>query len=123
MKIRSAFSVLMILALVSGVAVAANPGVDTSQPSDPQPAGGPTGDGEDWAGDGRAPVTDNDPLDDREGVERRLRGPQREPVADSNPTDDDVGSKDAKKGKRTVPNAPSAAKRPASPAGNSAGTR
>ncbi len=96
MKIRSVFSTLMIMALFSGAALAANPGVDSSQPSDPQPAGGPTGDGEDWAGDGRAPVTDNDPLDDREGVERRLRGPQREPVTDT----DDSERKDAAKGKR-----------------------
>ncbi len=96
MKRRSAFSIMMILALVSGSALAAKPDVDTSQPPDPQPAGGPTGDGEDWAGDGRSPVTDNDPMDDREGVERRLRGPQRESATDT----DDSETKDAPKRKR-----------------------
>lgn len=50
---------LMAGTLCGGVYAAA-PGVDTSQPADPQEPGGPVGDGEDWAGDGRAPLTEED---------------------------------------------------------------
>jgi len=53
---------LWVLVAVGAFALgaqAAGPNLDLSQPPDPQPPGGPTGNGEDWEGDGRAPVTDD----------------------------------------------------------------
>ena len=53
-------SLLCFAALSSG-AWAVGPDLDMSQPPDPQPEGGPVGDGEDWTGDGRAdPVGDDE---------------------------------------------------------------
>ncbi|MFO1417860.1 MAG: hypothetical protein U1E83_04255 [Methylotetracoccus sp.] len=57
MKKTSLLILLMAASLCGGVSAAA---VDTSQPPDPQGSGGPVGDGEDWAGDGRAPLTAED---------------------------------------------------------------
>lgn len=50
---------LILAGTLVGSAQAAGPDLDLSQPPDPQPAGGPTGDGGDWEGDGRAPLTDD----------------------------------------------------------------
>ncbi len=58
---------LIVTGALMGGAQAAGPDLDLSQPPDPQPAAGPTGDGEDWEGDGTAPL-----IDDAVGAARKV---------------------------------------------------